>query len=186
MAFSFDDQDLGERFAGDVFDLESFQHDQQDSPAFAATPSTDPFEVARIEKVRDIQPDGSVRIRVNGYDDQMGPRSIPGFMDTYADKAYSITRDAANEEALSMDRIDQSPEFRNPKPPQYGEPGYSGKPLNIKEQDDISPNGLSWSQEVDSDEAAGALIRGIANRDERQRENFLRNAGMSKMGLFLP
>lgn len=182
-----------ERFAGDIFDLEnqqSLQAEQQDSPAFPQAQFTDPYDIAGIEKVRTIGTDGSMKITVSGYDDSSSKvsQSILAGMDPSEDDATSINRDlrkGKGEKTISRDKIDQSPEFINPGAPQPGEPGYSGRALSEPPDGNYrdrypgrwgSGDGeWKWTQEVGSDEEADALIRGIANRDERFREEAIRN-----------
>lgn len=157
------------RFAGDVFDDPG-----NDSPAFPGATDTDPYEVARVEKVRDFVGGNNggapARIRVAGYDDSRTSKDWA----QDRDEANSITRNWDNQD-FSINRLDRNPEYINPGAPQPGEPGYSGRALNPGEQRDLTQENLNWVQEVGSDAEADALIRSIGERDERARDAFMRN-----------
>ena len=156
-----------DRLAGDVFG-EPAPGDSM----FATAASTDPYEIARVEKMREMTPNG-MRIRVAGYDDSELVRgNLFG-----ADEATSVTRDWTQSEYpeygsridQSGDRIGREPEYINPGAPQPGEPGYSGRALDPGKSPEVAQRNLKWIQEVKSDEAAQRLIRGIGERDERAR-----------------
>lgn len=168
------------RLAGDVFDAPA-----EGDSAFTGSSHTDPFEIARVEKMREMTPNG-MRIRVAGYDDsKMAGNDFFG-----ADEATSATRDWTQGEYPSYgtridqsgDRIGREPEFINPGAPQQGEPGFSGRALDPGKSPEVAQDNLNWIQEVDSDEAADRMIRGIGERDERGR----REAFQSTFGLAGP
>ena len=168
------------RLAGDIFDGPA-----EGDSAFAGSTHTDPFEIARVEKMREMTPNG-MRIRVAGYDDSaMARNEFFG-----SDEATSVTRDWTQSEYpeygsridQSGDRIGREPEFINPGAPQQGEPGYSGKAVDPAQSPEMAQDRLKWIQEVDSDEAAQRMIRGIGERDERSR----REAFQSTFGLARP
>lgn len=168
------------RLAGDVFDAPA-----EGDSAFTGSTHTDPFEIARVEKMREMTPNG-MRIRVAGYDDsKMAGNDFFG-----ADEATSATRDWTQGEYPSYgtridqsgDRIGREPEFINPGAPQPGEPGFSGRAVDPGKSPEMAQDNLKWIQEVDSDEAAQRLIQGIGERDERGR----REAFQSTFGLMSP
>ena len=169
-----------DRLAGDAFG-EPVPGDS----AFATAASTDPYEIARVEKMREMTPNG-MRIRVAGYDDS----SMAGNEFFGADEATSATRDWTQSEYpaygtridQSGDRIGREPEFINPGAPQPGEPGFSGRAVDPGKSPEMAQGNLKWIQEVDSDEAAQRLIQGIGERDERGR----REAFQSTFGLMSP
>ena len=168
------------RLAGDVFG-EPAPGDSM----FATAASTDPYEIARVEKMREITPNGTV-IRVAGYDDsEMARNKFFG-----ADEATTRTRDWTQGEYpeygsridQSGDRIGREPEYINPGAPQPGEHGYSGRALDLGKSPEMAQDNLKWIQEVGSDEDAQRLIQGIGERDERAR----REAFQNTFGLIAP
>ncbi len=105
-----------DRLAGDAFGEPA-----PGDSAFATAASTDPYEIARVEKMREMTPNG-MRIRVAGYDDA----AMAGNEFFGADEDTSATREWTQSECPSYgtridqsgDRIGREPEYITPGAPQ--------------------------------------------------------------------